>query len=161
MDVSKELSLLCENAVDVLSKEELEARLQLSKKEKKPLRIKAGFDPSAPDIHLGHTVLLRKLRQFQDLGHKVIFIIGDTTAMIGDPTGKSQTRPALSKKEVEINAKTYQQQAFKILDKDPRKIEVVKNSDWLGKLSLKDFLENIASRFTIARILERDDFEAV
>ncbi len=149
------LSTLCRNAVDVIEQSDLKARLE----EGKPLRIKAGFDPSAPDIHLGHTVLLRKLREFQDLGHKVIFIIGDYTAMIGDPTGQTKTRPVLSKEEVEKNAKTYQEQAFKILDKDPKKIEVVKNSDWLGKLTLKDFLENVATRFTIARILERDDFE--
>ena len=154
-DVDSVLAKLCRNAIEVIDKSDLKARLE----EGKPLRIKAGFDPSAPDIHLGHTVLLRKLREFQDFGHQVVFIIGDYTAMIGDPTGQSKTRPALSKEEVEKNAKTYQAQAFKILDKDPKKIEVVKNSDWLGKLSLKDFLETVATRFTIAQILERDDFE--
>jgi tyrosyl-tRNA synthetase len=149
------LETLCRNAVDVIDKAELEARL----KEGKPLRIKAGFDPSAPDIHLGHTVLLRKLREFQDLGHKVIFIVGDFTAMIGDPTGRSQTRPALSEKDVEKNAKTYTDQAFKILDKDPKKIEVVRNSDWFGKFLFKEFLEKIAHLATVARVLERDDFQ--
>src|SRR6185503_11753636 len=106
-----DLDILCQNAVEVIDRDELKSRLAEAQKEKRPLRVKAGFDPSAPDIHLGHTVLLRKLRQFQDLGHKVIFIIGDYTAMIGDPTGKTTTRPALSKEEVEKNAKTYQEQA--------------------------------------------------
>ncbi len=147
------LSTLCRNAVDVIEKEDLKARLD----EGKPLRIKAGFDPSAPDIHLGHTVLLRKLREFQDLGHKVIFIVGDFTAMIGDPTGRSQTRPALSEKEVEKNAKTYQDQAFKILDK--KKTEVVHNSDWFGKMLFHEFLGKIAPQETVARIIERDDFQ--
>ncbi len=157
--MSKILGLLCDNTVDVLSKDELTARLELSLKNKKPLRIKAGFDPSSPDIHLGHTVLLRKLRQFQNLGHKVILIIGDYTAMIGDPTGKTITRPALSKKEVDKNAKTYQLQAFKILDKNSKKIEVVRNSRWLGKLKHSDFLENVAAYFTLAQIIQRDDFQ--
>jgi len=149
------LETLCRNAVDVIDRTELEARL----KEGKPLRVKAGFDPSAPDIHLGHTVLLRKLREFQDLGHKVVLLIGDFTAMIGDPTGQTKTRPALGDKEIIANAKTYQDQAFKILDKDPKKIEVVRNNDWLGKLSVHDFLKNLAAKATVARILERDDFE--
>ena len=124
-----DLDVLSFNAVDVIDKTELASRLEEAKKEKRSLRVKAGFDPSAPDIHLGHTVLLRKLRQFQDLGHKVIFIIGDTTALVGDPTGQSKTRPALSQAQIEINAKTYQDQAFKILDKDPKKIEIVRNSE--------------------------------
>lgn len=159
MDAQKALDLLCRNAVDVISKEEFKSLLESSEKENRPLRIKAGFDPSAPDIHLGHTVLLRKLREFQDLGHKVIFIVGDFTAMIGDPTGRSQTRPALSDKEIEINAKTYQDQAFKILDKDPKKIEIVRNSKWLAKMPISDFLRQVAARTTVARILERDDFK--
>jgi tyrosyl-tRNA synthetase len=154
VDEPKELSFLCRNAVEVISREELAARFK-----KKPLRIKAGFDPSAPDIHLGHTVLLRKLREFQDLGHRVIFIVGDYTAMIGDPTGQTKTRPALSREEVEKNARTYQEQAFKILDKDPKKIEIVRNSEWFSKLLLEQFLAEIATRFTVARVLERDDFE--
>ena len=151
----KDIDILCQNAVDVIDRTEFEARL----KEGKPLRVKAGFDPSAPDIHLGHTVLLRKLRQFQDLGHKVVLIIGDFTAMIGDPSGQTKTRPALGDKDIIANAKTYQDQAFKILDKDPKKIEVVRNSEWLDKLEIRDFLRNIAARATLARILERDDFQ--
>ena len=154
-----DIDILCKNATDIIDKTELALRLEEAKKEKRPLRIKAGFDPSAPDIHLGHAVLLRKLRQFQDLGHKVIFIVGDFTAMIGDPTGQTKTRPALSDKEIIANAKTYQEQAFRILDKDPKKIEVVRNSDWLGKMSLPDFLRNLTALATVARILERDDFE--
>ncbi len=153
------LSQLCRNAVDVIDKAELESRLVEAAKEKRPLRIKAGFDPSAPDIHLGHTVLLKKLREFQDLGHKVVFIVGDFTAMIGDPTGQSKTRPALSESEVAKNAKTYQEQAFKILDKDPKKIEIVRNSDWLGKLSLKTFLETLGTQYTVDQLLQRDDFD--
>ena len=159
MTTKDALEILCRNGSDVISREELQARLLLCEKEKRPLRVKAGFDPSAPDIHLGHTVLLRKLRQFQDLGHKVIFLIGDYTAMIGDPTGRSQTRPPLTAEEVKANAQTYQKQAFKILKDDPKFIEVVWNSHWLGKLTLKDFLEDIATRTTVARVLERDDFE--
>ncbi len=130
-----------------------------AQKEKRPLRIKAGFDPSAPDLHLGHAVLLKKLRQFQDLGHKILFIIGDYTAMIGDPTGRSQTRPALTYQEVKANAESYQKQAFKILSNDPALIEVVWNNDWFGQMTLANFLEKIATRYTVARVLERDDFE--
>jgi tyrosyl-tRNA synthetase len=155
----EQLEILRRNAVEIISEAELLSKIERSAASGKPLRVKAGFDPSSPDIHLGHTVLLKKLRQFQDLGHKVVFIIGDYTAMIGDPTGQTKTRPALSKAEVDANAKTYQDQAFRILDKSPSTIEVVHNSDWLGKLTLKHFLETIASRFTVARVLERDDFE--
>ncbi|MBI4432480.1 MAG: tyrosine--tRNA ligase [Candidatus Omnitrophica bacterium] len=155
-----DLELLCQNAVEVIDRKELELRLAQSGRESKPLRIKAGFDPSSPDIHLGHTVLLRKLRQFQDLGHKVIFIIGDYTAMIGDPTGQTKTRPALSNEEVEKNAKTYQEQAFKILDKNPSKIEIIRNSDWLSKPEMfRILLGNLGRMATVAQILERDDFE--
>lgn len=144
----------------MIDREDLLSRLKEFEKDKKPLRIKAGFDPSAPDIHLGHTVLLRKLRQFQDLGHKVIFIIGDYTAMIGDPTGKTTTRPALSREEVQKNAKTYQAQAFKILDPDPSKIEIVNNSAWFDKPEMfRILLENIGTNYTVARLLERDDFQ--
>lgn len=149
------LDFLCRNAVEVISREELGARLD----KKQTLRVKAGFDPSSPDIHLGHTVLLRKLREFQDLGHKVVFIIGDTTAMIGDPTGQSKTRPALSAAEVKKNAATYQKQAFKVLDKSPKKIEIVNNSEWFGKMNLSEFLAKIASQFNVARVIERDDFQ--
>ena len=151
----KDIDILCQNAVDVIDRNELEARL----KEGKPLRVKAGFDPSAPDIHLGHTVLLRKLRQFQDLGHKVVLIIGDTTAMIGDPTGQSKTRPVLSKEQVESNAKTYQEQAFKVLDKDPKKIEVVHNSKWLDDPNMLMTFLQISGKVTVDQLLVRDDFE--
>ena len=158
-DRESALTKLCRNAVDVIEKSDFEARLDQSKKEGKPLRIKAGFDPSAPDIHLGHTVLLRKLREFQDLGHKVIFIVGDFTAMIGDPTGQSKTRPILSKEQVEENAKTYQEQAFKILDKDPKKIEVVYNSQWLDTPEMLATLLRISGQVTVDQLLVRDDFD--
>lgn len=158
--LSKELSILCQNAVEVISKEELESRLRSAKKENRPLRIKAGFDPSAPDIHLGHTVLLRKLRQFQDLGHKVVFIIGDYTALVGDPTGQTKTRPALSQAQIEENAKTYQDQAFKILDKDPKKIEIVRNSKWLdGPDMFRILFQQIGPHVTVDQLLVRDDFD--
>jgi tyrosyl-tRNA synthetase len=134
----------------------LEAELAEKLKKNVPLRVKFGADPTAPDIHLGHTVILRKLRQFQDLGHKVIFIIGDFTARIGDPSGRDVTRKPLSKEEIEENAKTYQQQVFKILDKD--KTEVVFNSQWLDKLIPQDIMK-LASHYTVARMLERDDFK--
>ncbi len=158
-DLKAQVDLLCQNTVDVIDREDLFLRLETAQKDGLQLRVKAGFDPSAPDIHLGHTVLLRKLRQFQDLGHKVVLLIGDFTAMIGDPTGKTTTRPALSKENVDKNAQTYQSQAFKILDKDPKKIEIVHNNDWLGKMSLADYVSRIASQVTVARVLERDDFE--
>ena len=160
MDASKELSLLCRNAVDVISREELESRLLSAKKEKRPLRVKAGFDPSAPDIHLGHTVLLRKLREFQDLGHKVVFIIGDYTALVGDPTGQTKTRPALSPAQIGENAKTYQEQAFKILDRDPQKIEIVRNSQWLdGPDMFRILFQQIGPLVTVDQLLVRDDFD--
>lgn len=124
-------------------------------KEERPLRIKAGFDPTAPDLHLGHTVLINKLRQFQDLGHEVIFLIGDFTGMIGDPTGKSATRPPLTEDQVRKNAITYKEQVFKILD--PEKTRVVFNSDWMGKMGAADLIQ-LAGQYTVARMLERDDF---
>ncbi|NOY72521.1 MAG: tyrosine--tRNA ligase [Gammaproteobacteria bacterium] len=123
--------------------------------EARPLRIKAGFDPTAPDLHLGHTVLINKLRQFQNQGHRVMFLIGDFTGMIGDPTGKSTTRPALTRDDVIANAKTYEQQIFKILD--PEKTEVVFNSSWMNKMNTADLIK-LAARHTVARMLERDDF---
>lgn len=138
-------------ADEVLVEEELIAKL----KENRPLRVKAGFDPTAPDLHLGHTVLINKLKQFQDLGHEVLFLIGDFTGMIGDPTGKSATRPPLTKQEVAENAKTYQEQVFKILD--PKKTKVMFNSEWMNKLSSVDMIK-LAGKFTVARMLERDDF---
>ncbi len=160
MDTKKTLDLLCENAVDIISKDEFKARLESALEKRTPLRVKAGFDPSAPDIHLGHTVLLRKLRQFQDLGHKVVFIIGDYTALVGDPTGQTKTRPALSRAQIEENAKTYQDQAFKILDKDPKKIEMVYNSQWLdGPEMFRILFQQIGPHVTVDQLLVRDDFD--
>ncbi len=136
---------------EILCEEELRERLESGR----PLRIKAGFDPTAPDLHLGHTVLINKLRQFQDLGHEVLFLIGDFTAMIGDPTGRSQTRPRLTRDQVIENARTYEQQIFKILD--PTRTLVVFNSSWMGEMNASDLVE-LASTYTVARMLERDDF---
>jgi len=144
---------LSEGFVDLISPSEFEERIL---KEKKPLRIKYGADPSAPDLHLGHTVPLRKLRQFQDAGHLVVFIIGDFTAMIGDPTQRNETRKMLSRQEVEQNALSYQEQVFKILDRS--KTEVRYNSEWLNKLTPHEFL-HLTSQYTVARLLERDDFQ--
>jgi tyrosyl-tRNA synthetase len=138
-------------AEEILVTEDLEKKL----KEGRPLRIKAGFDPTAPDLHLGHTVLINKLRGFQELGHEVIFLIGDFTGMIGDPTGKNTTRPPLTREEVESNAETYKEQVFKILD--PDKTRVAFNSEWMGKMSAADLIA-LASKQTVARMLERDDF---
>ena len=120
-----------------------------------PLRVKAGFDPTAPDLHLGHTVLLNKMRQFQQFGHEVIFLIGDFTGLIGDPTGRNQTRPPLTPEEVQANARTYEQQVFKILD--PQRTRVEFNSRWLSSLAAADFVR-LAAHYTVARMLERDDF---
>ncbi len=145
------LSIICRGTEEILLESELIDRL----KENRPLRIKAGFDPTAPDLHLGHTVLINKLRQFQDLGHEVIFLIGDFTGMIGDPSGKSATRPPLSRDEVIENARTYEQQIFKILD--PEKTLVMFNSSWMGEMSAADMIK-LAAKHTVARMLERDDF---
>ena len=151
----RQLEKICLNSVDCISKEELLKKLQKSFKEKKPLRVKAGFDPSRPDLHLGHVVLLNKLKVFQDLGHHVIFLIGDFTAQIGDPSGLDKTRPLLGKEEVKTNSKTYSRQVFKILDK--KKTEVCFNSSWMDKMSGKNLIE-LAGQYTVARMLERDDF---
>jgi len=145
------LEIIKQGAIELIPEVELITKLQRGK----PLRIKWGADPSAPDIHLGHTIVLNKLRQFQDLGHEVVFIVGDFTARIGDPTGKSETRKPLTKAEVEKNSKTYQEQVFKILDK--KKTKVVYNSDWLSKMKIEDVI-NLAAKYTVARMLERDDF---
>ena len=145
------LDQLKRGAEEILVESELVKKLE----EKRPLIIKAGFDPTAPDLHLGHTVLINKLKQFQDFGHQVQFLIGDFTAMIGDPTGKNITRQALSKQEVLENAKTYQEQVFKILD--PEKTQVVFNSSWMDKVSSADLIQ-LAAKHTVARMLERDDF---
>jgi tyrosyl-tRNA synthetase len=151
MDPLKQLQILKKNVVDLVNEEELLDKL----KRKKQLRVKLGVDPSRPDLHLGHAVVLFKLKQFQELGHRVVLIIGDFTAQIGDPSGRDSTRPMLSEEEVKKNAKTYQEQAFKILDRE--KTEVHFNSEWLGKMSFADVVK-LASRYTVARMLERDDF---
>lgn len=151
MTDSNALQLLRRGVEEVLVESELRERLD----QRVPLRVKAGFDPTAPDLHLGHTVLIRKLRDFQDLGHEVLFLIGDFTAMIGDPTGKSATRPSLSPEQVRENARTYQEQVFKILD--PAKTKVVFNSSWTDALTATQFIR-LASSYTVARMLERDDF---
>ena len=149
--VDEALSLIRRGVTEILLEDELRARL----KEGRPLRIKAGFDPTAPDLHLGHTVLINKLHQFQELGHEVLFLIGDFTGMIGDPTGKSATRPPLTRDQVIENARTYEQQIFKILD--PEKTLVMFNSSWMGAMSASDLIQ-LAAKHTVARMLERDDF---
>lgn len=156
MNVSDALQKLTRGTVEVISVELLKEKLQQSLKNNKPLHIKAGFDPTAPDMHLGHVVLLRKLRQFQDLGHKVFFLIGDFTAQVGDPTGRDQTRPKLTRQDVNENAKSYKEQVFKILD--PQKTEVVFNSDWLDKLTSQQVLE-LAAHSSVAQMLARSDFK--
>ncbi|NIX91929.1 tyrosine--tRNA ligase [Pseudomonas fulva] len=150
--VEEQLALIKRGAEEVLVESELVEKL----KRGQPLRIKAGFDPTAPDLHLGHTVLINKLRQFQELGHTVVFLIGDFTGMIGDPSGKSATRPPLTREQVLDNAETYKQQVFKILD--PAKTEVAFNSTWMDTLTPADFIR-LASQYTVARMLERDDFD--
>jgi tyrosyl-tRNA synthetase len=155
-DFKKQLELISRGAVDLLPEDEFAQRLKKSIKDNKPLRVKQGFDPTAPDIHLGHTVGIRKLKQFQDLGHKIVLIIGNYTALVGDPSGRSATRPQLKYDEVMKNAETYQAQFFKILDKS--KTEVHYNGEWFEKMSFSEVMK-LASKFTVARILERDDFE--
>ncbi len=155
MDIKEELRIIKRGTEEIISEEELIKKIEKSRKEKRPLRVKQGFDPNAPDIHLGHTVGLRKMRQFQDLGHDVYFLIGDFTGMIGDPSGKSITRKQLTEEEVKKNAETYKKQVFKILN--PEKTKVVFNSHWLGKLSFSEVLK-VCSKYTVARMLERDDF---
>ncbi len=150
------MEIISRGAVDLISKDDLEKKIIKSAAEGRPLRIKAGFDPTAPDLHLGHTVLIQKLKHFQDMGHEILFLIGDFTGMIGDPTGKSATRKALSREDVERNAETYKEQIFKILD--PEKTKVVFNSAWLDKLSPREFVK-LAAQLTVARMLERDDFK--
>lgn len=153
--VKNDIELLKRGASEIVPEEEFNKKIELSEKNNKPLNIKAGFDPTAPDIHLGHAVLLRKMRHFQDMGHRVFFLIGDFTAMIGDPSGKSETRKRLTREEVLENAETYKKQVFKILDSE--KTEIVFNSDWCSPLSFGDVLD-LTSRYNVARMLERDDF---
>ena len=155
-DLKKHLDVILKGVEDVLLLDELKKIISESIEKNKPLTVKLGLDPTSPDIHLGHTVVLTKLRQFQDMGHKAVLIIGDYTARIGDPTGRSVLRPSLSPEKIDENAKTYMTQAFKILDSS--KTDVVKNSKWLEPLKFAEVL-NITSRFTIARMLERDDFK--
>jgi tyrosyl-tRNA synthetase len=153
--ISRSLELLGKGTVDLIEREELRRKLDNAGKTGKPLIIKAGFDPTAPDIHLGHTVVLRKMRHFQQLGHRVVFLIGDFTGMIGDPTGKKATRPALTEEEIGANAETYRRQVFKILDRE--KTEIRFNSEWMSELGAAGIVR-LAARYTLARLLERDDF---
>jgi tyrosyl-tRNA synthetase len=155
-DIKKQLEMINMGTEDILVRDELEDIIEGSIKDKNPLKVKLGLDPTAPDIHLGHTVVLNKLRTFQDLGHKAILIIGDYTARIGDPSGRSALRPKLSPDIIDRNAETYMKQAFKILD--PDRTELVRNSQWLKPLNFEDIL-GLTSRFTVARMLERDDFK--
>ncbi|MEQ8353321.1 MAG: tyrosine--tRNA ligase [Leptospiraceae bacterium] len=151
----QQLEILKRGVEEILPEEPLLEKIEKSLKSGKPLKIKAGFDPTAPDLHLGHTVLLRKLRQFQDLGHEVIFLIGDFTATIGDPTGRSATRKRLTTEEVKANAKTYEEQVFKILDRD--RTRIVFNSEWCMSMKVDEVL-GLTARYTVARMIERDDF---
>ena len=155
MTAAEQMAIIKRGTVEILVEKELLEKLEKSEKSGVPLIIKAGFDPTAPDLHLGHTVLIQKLRQFQQLGHQVQFLIGDFTGMIGDPTGKSETRKALTREDVLRNAETYKEQVFKILD--PEKTKVVFNSEWLLPLSASDMI-GLASKYTVARMLEREDF---
>ena len=151
-DLERSVALLARGTEEIIKQEDLEARLQLGR----PLRIKVGFDPTAPDLHLGHTVLINKMRQFQDLGHEVTFLIGDFTGLIGDPTGKNVTRKPMTTEEVKANAETYATQVFKILDEEKTRIRF--NSEWLHALGSEGMIR-LAARYTVARMLERDDFE--
>ncbi|QWV99776.1 tyrosine--tRNA ligase [Geomonas nitrogeniifigens] len=155
MIVAEQMEIIKRGAVEILVEKELVEKLEKSVKTGVPLKIKAGFDPTAPDLHLGHTVLLHKMRQFQKLGHEVYFLIGDFTGMIGDPTGKSETRKVLTREDVLKNAETYKEQVFKVLD--PKLTKVVFNSEWLGKMTASDMI-GLASKYTVARMLEREDF---
>ena len=156
MNIEETIKIMLKGAAEHTDVKEIEEKLKEIEKENRPIRIKLGLDPSAPDIHLGHAVVLRKIKQLQDLGNEAIIIIGDFTGMIGDPTGKSKTRKQLSREQVEANAKTYQEQIFKIIDKN--KTTVRFNSEWLGEMNFRDVIE-LCAKCTVARILERDDFK--
>ena len=156
MNIEQQLAYLKKGTVDFIREEDLKAKLERSAKTGKPLRVKFGADPTAPDIHIGHTVVIRKLRAFQDLGHTAIFLIGSFTGMIGDPSGKNATRPPLSREEIDANAETYKTQIFKLLD--PEKTEIRFNSEWFDRFGAADFIK-LASHTTVKQILERDDFE--
>lgn len=155
LPVEEQLAIIKRGAIEIVPEQELVEKLKKSRKENKPLRVKLGVDPTRPDLHLGHSVILRKMRQFQDLGHEVILIIGGFTAMIGDPTGQNKTRPPLTLEEVNENAKTYIDQAKKILDED--KLTLTNNNDWLGPMDFMDVIR-LSSKLTVARMIERDDF---
>jgi tyrosyl-tRNA synthetase len=155
LPVDEQMDLLQKGAAEIIRVADLRERLEESRKTGRPLRIKVGFDPTAPDLHLGHTVLMRKLRHFQVLGHTVIFLVGDYTSLIGDPTGRNVTRKPLTREQIDANAKTYTEQAFKILDRSVTEIRY--NSEWLGKLGYEDTVR-LAARFTVSQMLERDDF---
>src|SRR5256885_10014690 len=154
-EVERQLALIARGAVEIISTKELEDKLAASLKEQRPLRVKAGFDPTAPDLHLGHTVLIHKLKHFQDLGHEVIFLIGDFTGMIGDPSGVSETRKPLTKEEVRQNAKTYERQIYKILD--PQRTLIDFNSRWMNTMTAEQLI-HLSAHYCVARMLERDDF---
>jgi tyrosyl-tRNA synthetase len=153
--IDEQIAYLKKGFAELIREEDLRERLALCEKEGRSLRIKVGFDPTAPDLHLGHTVLLRKMKHFEDMGHTVIFVIGDATGLIGDPTGRNAARPPMTREEIERNAETYRQQVFKILD--PEKTVVRFNSEWLGALRYEDLIR-LAAKYTVARLLERDDF---
>jgi tyrosyl-tRNA synthetase len=157
LPVDEQMDLLEKGAAEIIRISDLRERLEKSRQTGVPLRVKAGFDPTAPDLHLGHTVLMRKLKHFQDLGHTVIFLVGDYTSLIGDPTGRSVTRKPLTREQIDENAKSYTEQVFKILDRE--KTEVRFNSEWLGKLSFEDIIR-LAAKFTVSQMLERAEFHA-
>ena len=155
MTLDEQIAYLGKGAAEIITKPELRAKLKKSEQTGQPLTVKVGFDPTAPDLHLGHTVLIRKMKHFQDLGHRVIFLIGDFTGLIGDPTGRSRTRPALTPEQIEENAETYKNQVFKILDPDQTVVDF--NSRWLGKLTSQEWI-GLSAKYTIARMLEWDNF---
>jgi tyrosyl-tRNA synthetase len=157
LPVDEQLDLLQKGAAEIIRVSDLRERLEQSRRTGEPLRVKAGFDPTAPDLHLGHTVLMRKLKHFQDLGHQVIFLVGDYTSLIGDPTGRNVTRKPLTREQIDQNARTYTDQVFRILDRD--RTEVRFNSEWLGKLTFEDIIR-LAAKFTVSQMLERAEFHA-
>src|SRR6266851_4503359 len=155
--VDEQLAYLKKGVHEIIREEDLRAKLKKSRNTGKPLRAKLGVDPTAPDIHLGHTVVIRKLKHFQDMGHIAVFLIGDFTAMVGDPTGQSETRPPLSREQVQANSTTYLEQVFKILD--PKKTEIRYNNDWLDKLTGHEMVK-LCAKYRLARMLEREDFRS-
>ena len=154
-DVDQQLAYIKKGAAEIIRESELREKLERSRAAGKPLKVKVGFDPTAPDLHLGHTVLLRKMKHFQDLGHTVIFLIGDFTGMIGDPTGRSVTRPPLSREDIERNAETYKEQVFRILDSKTTIVDF--NRRWFAKFTAEDFIR-LAAKYTVSQMLEREDF---